>query len=86
MTKLVVDFFTVLRKRLIKPDSMKYSSEHVHKFLIHCIRDGTGHVPRRARKLSDQRCDSEQVVLTSTLKGHKKRKREKIHAVYNAGT
>jgi len=42
-------------------------------------------MPRRERKLSDQKCDSEQVVLTSTLKGHKKRKREKICVVYNAG-
>ena len=41
---------------------------------------------RRERKLTDQRCDSEQVVLTSTLKGHKKRKMEKVRVDYNAGT
>jgi len=50
------------------------------------MRDGKGRVPRHERKLSDRRCDSEQVVLTSTLKGHKKRKREKIHVAYNTGT
>jgi hypothetical protein len=76
----------------MKPDLYKLflwfdvTSTRVRKFLIHCILDGKGLVPRRERKLSDERWDSEQVVLTSTLKGHKKRKREKIRVVYNAGT